>query len=222
MADYSRRPLDTQLLLESERSAFYAWAHEHGFTRLNASCEDLAEELWRDRAGSVISAGRLVREHPEWRVSCESREKPRVPSFSSLNRVEWLRLLPTAILGMIMVGALQLAIDLHHAAALQPPSNQSPLVESGDGANLGLTVTAFSNQLQIRWNQESRVILASDHGLMKITDNGMTEAVPFDPAQLRDGYVVYEPKTNDVSIRLQVTGKDGAMTSESVRSVAAP
>jgi len=228
MANDSHKPLDAQLLSESERSAFYAWAHAQGFTRLNASCEDLAEELWRDREGKIISAGRIVGEHADWRVPpgeevTESRRKPTVPPFISVNRVEWLRLLPTATLGMIMVGVLQLVINSHHEAAL-PPSNQStpPLVESGDRTNLGLTVTALSNQFQIRWNRESRAILASDHGVMRITENGITEAVPFDPAQLRDGYVAYGPKTNDVSIRLAVTGKDGAMTSESVRLVATP
>lgn len=228
MANDSRKSLDTQLLSESERSAFYAWAHAQGFTRLNASFEQLGEELWRDAKGKIVSAGRIVDEHPDWRVppgeqTTESRRKPTVPPFTSVNRLKWLRLMPTATLAMIMVGVLQLAIDSHHAAAL-PPSNPStpPLVESGDRTNLGLTVTALSNQLQIRWNRESSAILASDHGVMRITENDITEAVPFDPAQLRDGYVAYGPKTNDVNIRLEVTGRDGATTSESVRSVALP
>ncbi len=228
MANDPHKQLDTQLPSESERSAFYAWAHAQGFTRLNASCEDLAEELWRDREGKIISAGRIVGEHADWRVPpreevTESRRKPTVPLFASVNRVEWLRLLPTAALGMIIVGVLHLVIDSHHAAA-PAPSNQStpPLVESDDRTNLGLTVTALSNQFQIHWNRASRAILASDHGVMRITENGITEAVPFDPTQLRDGYVAYGPKTNDVSIRLEVTGKDGAMTSESVRLVASP
>ena len=221
-ANSPHKPLNAQPLSESERSAFYAWAHEQGFTRLNASCEDLAEELWRDREGKIISGGRIVAEHAHWKVprgdESPKARKPTVPPFTSVNRVEWLRLLPTAALGMIMVGAYS-----PHAAA-PPPSTQStpPMVESGDRTNLGLTVTALSNQLQVRWNRESPAILASDHGVMRITENGITEAVPFDPAQLRDGYVAYGPKTNDVSIRLAVTGKDGAMISESVRLVATP
>ena len=228
MANDSHKPFDARPLSESERSAFYAWAHTQGFTRLNASCEDLAEELWRDREGEILSAGRIVGEHADWRVPpgekmAESRRKPTVPLFTSVNGVEWLRLLPTATLGMIMLGMLQLVIDSHNAAAL-PPSSQStpPVVESGDRTNLGLTVTDLSNQFQIRWNRESRAILASDHGVMRITENGITEAVPFDPAQLRNGYVAYGPKTSDVSIRLEVTGKDGAMNSESVRWLAIP
>jgi hypothetical protein len=228
MANDLNKLRDAQRLSESERSAFYAWAHAQGFTRLNASYEDLAEELWRDPKGNIISAGRIVCEHAGWRVApgeevTESRRKPTVPPFTSVNRAEWLRLLPTAALAIIMVGARQLVIDSQRAAAL-PPSNQStpPLEESGDRTNLGLTVTALSNQFLVRWNRASPAILASDHGVVKITENGITEAAPFDPAQLRDGYVAYGPKTNDVSIRLEVTGKDGAMTSESVRLVATP
>ena len=56
----------------------------------------------------------------------------------------------------------------------------------------------------------------------QITEDGITEALPFDPSQLRDGYVAYTPKTNDVSIRLEVTAKDGSTKSESIRSVAIP
>ena len=105
-----------------------------------------------------------------------------------------------------------------------PAPTEAAASESTSSAavpGLGLTVTTHPHQLEIRWNQQSAEIEASDQGLMKITDDGITESVPFDPSQLRDGYVAYTPKTTDVSIRLEVTGKDGT-TSESIRSVAIP
>jgi len=46
--------------------------------------------------------------------------------------------------------------------------------------------------------------------------------VPFEARELREGYVAYTPKTNDVSIRFEVTGADGAATTESIRVVAIP
>ena len=73
MANDSRKSLDTQLLSESERSAFYAWAHAQGFTRLNASFEQLGEELWRDAKGKIVSAGRIVDEHPTGGSHLENR-----------------------------------------------------------------------------------------------------------------------------------------------------
>jgi hypothetical protein len=46
--------------------------------------------------------------------------------------------------------------------------------------------------------------------------------VPFDPGQLRDGYVAYTPTTNEVSVHLEVTGKDGGTVAESIQSPAIP
>ena len=57
---------------------------------------------------------------------------------------------------------------------------------------------------------------------MSITENGITEAVPFEPSELRQGYVAYTPKTNDVSVQFEVASADGTITTESVRVVATP
>ncbi len=104
------------------------------------------------------------------------------------------------------------------ASEIAAPSPSAP----NNDNELGLNVTPRQHQLEIRWNRNSAAIAESDRGVMKITEDGITEAVPFDPTQLRDGYVAYTPKTSDVNIRLEVTGKDGGTTSESIRSVAIP
>ncbi|HEX5227412.1 MAG TPA: hypothetical protein VFW44_06860 [Bryobacteraceae bacterium] len=217
MANDSRKKrARTQALSESERSTFYSWAEEQGFTRLNMSGEDFAEELWFDPHGKIMSADRIVREHPDWKPSISARppDSKAAPSpRTALSQVEWLRLLPTVALAIVLVGAYQSAATW---------SREPAPAESNDRTNLGLTVNSLANLLEIRWNRESRAILASAGGTMKITENGVTETVPIDPAQLRDGYVAYGPKTNDVSIRLEVTGRHGDRTSESVRSVAIP
>src|SRR6185437_2652320 len=85
-----QNPPVAQLLPESERSAFYAWAHEQGFTRLNMSHEELAEELWFDPKGKIMSAGRIVREHPRWKpalkAAAQSAPKPAASPAASINR----------------------------------------------------------------------------------------------------------------------------------------
>jgi hypothetical protein len=43
-----------------------------------------------------------------------------------------------------------------------------------------------------------------------------------DARELQEGYVAYTPKTNDVSIRFEVTAVNGAATAESIRVVAIP
>lgn len=163
---------------------------------------------------------------------------PPVP-LAGHSTIRWSRLAPTVVLAALAIGTLQLATGSKHtvsaAGASEMPVSASestpseiaqptpaiPAVTDSDRA-LGLTVTSKQHQLEIRWNRESAAINGADKGLMKITENGITEALPFDQAQLRDGYVAYTPKTNDVNIRLEVTGKDGATKSESIRSVAIP
>lgn len=236
MADASiKSPGKVDTLTESERSQFYAWAHKQGFTRLNATCEELIEEFWRDPKGQVFSAGRIVAEHPNWRLP-EPRDVPepaRKPvqkeagaerSTASQGRIQWLQLYPTMALVVILVGAFQLAIDSRHTVAAASGATESAQASttSDEETRLGLTVIPHADRLEIRWNPKSDGIAASDRGEMKITDDGITENVPFDQAQLRDGYVVYGPKTNDVNIRLEVTSKKGVTTTESVRSVTLP
>jgi hypothetical protein len=151
------------------------------------------------------------------------------------DRIRWSRLLPTAALAVICIVVLQLALSSNRtagstpdpAAAATPEAATTPAplpaaVEAPSATPLGLTVTARQHELEIRWNRESAAIAASASGVMKITENGTTEGVVIDRQQLHDGYVAYTPKTNDVSVRLEVTGKDGVTTAESVRSVTIP
>src|ERR1700722_11329190 len=169
--------------------------------------------------GFPLDAAQLASGHPGWRYPDPLADAPQPPAGSSAPQdgIRWLRLLPTAALVAIGIGALQMATNSSRTVAAAPPPT-----EAAAAAGLALSVTTHSHQLEIRWNRESAVIQASDRGTMKITDDGITESVPFDQSQLRDGYVAYTPKTSDVSIRLEVTGKDGDTTSESIRSVAIP
>jgi hypothetical protein len=186
--------------------------------------------------GFPLDASQLADGHPGWRypnplegtqpaarpwsprTQVPEQTTPLPPAHSSgVERIRWSRLLPTAALMVICIGALQLATNSNRTVAAAPA-----LTEPGNETRLGLTLTTRPHQLEIRWNRESAAIAACDKGVMRITDNGITEVVPFDQGQLRDGYVAYTPKTNDVSIRLEVTGQDGGATSESIRSVAIP
>jgi hypothetical protein len=187
--------------------------------------------------GFPFEADQLASGHPGWRfanpfVQTEPGTKaapasmPEVtqatdaPASSSGERIRWSRLAPTAVLVLISIGALQLATSSRNTTSASTLSSEAQAAQPETA--LGLRVTSRPHQLEIRWNRESSTIAASDQGVMRITEAGTTEAVPFDQDQLHDGYVAYTPKTNDVNIRLEVTGKDGSTTSESVRSVAIP
>lgn len=188
--------------------------------------------------GFPLDASQLADGHPGWRyanpldrtlpaatphplrLQVPKQTAPPPVHSPGRDRIRWSRLLPTAALMVVGIGALQLATSSNRTAAAEVAAPAA--AEAGSETRLGLTVTSRQQQLDIRWNRESPVIAASDKGVMRITEDGITEVVPFDQDQLRDGYVAYTPKTNDVSIRLEVTGKDGGATSESIRSVAIP
>jgi hypothetical protein len=229
MADDSRKVPKADTLLESDRAAFYAWAAKRGFTRLSQTNDEINEELWRDRQGVMKSAGRLVSEYPNWRqpdpeVPAPRLPKPASPALKPAMRVpdseeagRWLWLIPTMALAIIMVGTYQRTTDSRVATA---PSRETAPLPRGD--DLGLTVMLRSNQLEIRWNKASAAITESVRSVLKITDDGITEALPFDQGRFQEEFVAYTPKTNDVSIRLEVTSRDGGRTSESVRAVTIP
>jgi hypothetical protein len=221
---------------ESEASLFY-WQHGGAYPR------DFG-------FGFPLDAGQLASGHPGWRFpnplqqtqaaatpptpKVQKEERAFAPApLATGNGIRWLRLLPTAALVAICIVALQLVTNSNHTTAAAPATAESAgseihanaapgLAETNNQSGLGLTVTSRQHQLEIRWNRDSQAIAACDKAVMRITDDGITEAVPFEQSQLRDGYVAYTPKTTDVSIRLEVTGKNGGTTSESIRSVAIP
>jgi hypothetical protein len=172
--------------------------------------------------GFPLEAGQLADGHPGWRYpdplqapkpapqlapeppAPERTKVARAPYRAAPESIRWPRLSVTALLVVLGIGTLQLA------------------TKGGNQTGLGLTVASHPHQLEIRWNRQAEAIAASSNGVMKITESGKTAAVPIDQDQLHDGFVAYTPTTNDVSIRLEVTGPDGGTTSESIRTVAIP
>ncbi|MGA2879687.1 MAG: hypothetical protein ABSG13_12115 [Bryobacteraceae bacterium] len=165
------------------------------------------------------------------------RPAPRVmppmppPPVSRIPRegIRWSRLVPTAAVVVLGISALQLATNSNHSVSAAPsatgtaPSQVSAAPATpGKQTILGLAVVSRPHQLEIRWNRESAAITESDRGVMKITEAGVTQAIPFDQRQLRDGYVAYTPTTTDVRITFDVTGQNGGTTTDAIRSVAIP
>lgn len=128
----------------------------------------------------------------------------------------WAGLLPTFAFFVILTVGIRLWPSLSQEV--------DPITEASavDVSPLGLKVTAQPHQLEIRWNHDSTQVLAAEKAMLHITEGAMTEGIPVDRQELRDGYVAYSPKTSDVNIRFEVTGPSGRVTSESVRVVAKP
>jgi hypothetical protein len=188
--------------------------------------------------GFPFDATKLAGGHPGWRFSNSLQPEQKAPARSVSLRppgapplvapsegIRWSRLLPTAALVVTGIVAIQMAWHSRGTAS----ADSTPAAEAaqtstaaGYGAPLGLKVTSQPHLLEIRWNRAASAITTAAKGTMRISEAGLTEVVPFDPRELREGSVAYTPKTNDVGIRLEVTAADGAATTESVRVVAIP
>ena len=191
--------------------------------------------------GFPLDAVKLAGGHPGWRFpdpleaiedAPEQSANHWVPEAHVVTRgegIRWSRLLPTAVLAIGAIVATQVAwnssakASANTARAAEPAmAADVPVAQASYESALALKVTSQPHQLEIRWNRAASAIASATKGSMSISEAGVTEAIPFDQQELREGYVAYTPKTNDVSIRLEVTGKDRAATTESIRVVAIP
>lgn len=136
--------------------------------------------------------------------------------YSDGNR--WMRLLPTVGTAMLAIILASFIVDVQHIRELRKPASDTGAGDTG----MGLRVASKPQQVDVFWKHDSAAIRDAEKGNIRITDGDLTEVIPFDSQQLQDGSLVYQPRTNDVAIRLEVTQHDGRRTAESVRVVATP
>jgi len=179
--------------------------------------------------GFPFDALKLAAGHAGWRFAhpLESEAAPRRLSFrwpqdtqlvAPSSGIRWSRLLSTSAIVVAAVIAMQVAWNSRGPGSV-------PVTEASSGAGvyetpLGLTATSLPAQLEIRWNRSAAAVAAAIEGSMNISDGGVTKSIPFDTRELQEGSVAYTPKTNDVSIRLQVRALDGGVTEQSIRVMA--
>ena len=178
--------------------------------------------------GFPFDEAKLAGGHPGWRFPDPfepEREAPARSAFGSApgappanaaEGLQWSRLIPTMVL---VVAAIVVTQMLWNSRGT---TSANSALESEAAEQLGLKVNAQPHQLEIRWNRAASAIASAVSGTMSISEASVTQAIPFDSRELREGYVAYTPKTNDVSIRFEVSGANGAATTESIRVVAIP
>jgi hypothetical protein len=82
---------------------------------------------------------------------------------------------------------------------------------------LELQVARRGSDLELTWNRKAKVLQGEVQGVLRINDNGTRNELPLNAAQLRNGRVLYVPRSGDVEIALEVTPAGGALISDSVR-----
>ena len=130
-----------------------------------------------------------------------------------------LRLEPTVALAVLPVMLTSVLVDRQH---IRDAKKSAGDIAAPDSSPLGLGVTAEDQQIEVFWNRRASAIQDAENATIRISDGDVAESVLFDGGQLRDGVLIYRPRTNDVGIRMEVKERDGQRVSESVRSVSRP
>jgi len=82
-----------------------------------------------------------------------------------------------------------------------------------------LTLSQWHGKLQLRWNPATEPVRSAPAAAIFIRDGDRRTRVPLTAAVLRNGNIVYQPLTADVTFQLQTFG--AAPSSESLRYLAA-
>ena len=135
--------------------------------------------------------------------------------------ISWMGLLTTTAVFSVVTGAVVVGFDSKHPTS----AAASTTVETASATSqspLGLRVTSRKQQVEIRWDHNSRPVTSASKAVMKITEGETTELIRLDHRDLQDGFVSYTPMTKEVQVRFDVIAPDGTSVSESARVVAIP
>lgn len=247
---YFRSQRDGNLKLgPRDLQTFDRWFYENGsiglFIRvLRRGDSEAALFYWEDGQpkprefgfGFPFDAKKLAGGHPGWRYPdplepAEAaparpplRQPPPEPLVAPTAGIRWSRLLPTAALIVIGITVTQVLWNSRATTSADSSGTAAATAPAMASAThtLGLKADSQPHQLQIYWNRAAPAITSATTGTMSISEDGVTEAIPFEARDLREGYVAYSPRTKEVSIRFEVTAVDGTETTESIRVVAIP
>ena len=82
---------------------------------------------------------------------------------------------------------------------------------------LQLTVTREDNSLTLQWDPEAPVIQSAQTGLLEIEDGERKAQQTLDPADLRNGRLVYVSSNSNVRFRMDLLTETGAIETASIR-----
>jgi hypothetical protein len=90
-------------------------------------------------------------------------------------------------------------------------------VQTPSGSRLDLQVARRGSDLELTWNRKADVVQADAQGTLRINDNGFRSEIHLDADQLRNGRILYVPRSGDVEASLEVRPPVGAAVSDNLR-----
>lgn len=247
---YFRSHHDSQMKLDArDLQTFDKWFNENGNVGLLIQVprhgdSEAALFYWQDGQarprefgfGFPFDAARLADGHPGWRFPDPLEPAEKAPLLSALRQtletpavapsdgIRWARLLPTAALVVIAIIATQALLISKRTKPTESPATEAakPAPASARVTPLGLQAISQPRQMEIRWNPVAPAILSAVRGTMSISGAGITDGIRFDTLALREGYIDYTPKANDLHIRFEVRAANGVATTESIQVAGLP
>lgn len=130
-----------------------------------------------------------TRREPDWREAPSPAPVARQSSFAPLSwgAAVWMTLLGFLVLG----GFLGFEVARSTPAAARPASYSIALRAMKSGDNISVT-----------WNGESPMALAARSGVIEIEDGTFNKSVQLDPAQIRNGRLIYRNASDRVRFRI--------------------
>ncbi len=209
-AGYFSRPSETKLMGEAvaaARSDFSRPAEEE-----TPFVQPIAAAAARPIAPDIFRAA------PEPSLS-ERIAASRAVAFATqtpLSTLPWNRWLSIAATWIIAVGGTMWF--MHGRSSLRVQQPEVSETRSAILSNLiGLHVDNSGRLLNISWDRASSIAMNSKAGFLIIRDGSLVSEVRLDSTEVRTGHLYYRPRSEDLGIRLEVTGDDGGIASESVR-----
>jgi TonB family protein len=106
----------------------------------------------------------------------------------------------------------------HAPNSQYPPDTLSASSDVSSATLLALRVERRTNDWRLRWNRDAAA--NATQGRLTITDGAIHKQLDLDANELRNGSIVYTPKTDDVVLRLEMeSAGSGTPLVESVRLV---
>ena len=86
---------------------------------------------------------------------------------------------------------------------------------------LGLRADYQKDSLLIGWDRTAPEVASAASATFRISDAGRTRTLNLSARELQTGSIVYKPKADEISVEMDVTSREGATASQSIRIVGA-
>jgi outer membrane biosynthesis protein TonB len=126
----------------------------------------------------------------------------------------------TATTARADAGSMSLVPTAAAASPAPAPATPAPLGPRAD-YQLGLRADYQKDSLLIGWNRAAPVLASAASATFRIADAGRTRILDLSARELQNGSIVYKPKADEISVELNVTARDGATASQSIRIIGA-